>query len=111
MAELHETPFTDAQEAFFYMVNCQRARADGARYVKGQGIYNRPCHPDDIKIVIDRLYRQRRLTIDHMRILRHYGIRHMPPDERRPKEEKAAILWNEAMDIIHDALRQKGIIE
>lgn len=110
MAEATEDPFDDAEQAFFYMVNCQRARADGARYVKGMGIYNRPCHPDDIKIVIDRLYRKRMLSIDHMRVLRHYGIRHMPPDPNREKEARAAHLWKEAMDKIHDALRQKGIV-
>lgn len=111
MAEAYETPFNDAQEAFFYMVNCQRARSDGARYVKGAGLYNRPCHPDDILIVIDRLYRQRKISMDHVLILRHYGVRQMPPDERRPKEARAAKLWEEAMDKLTDALREKGIIE
>ena len=111
MAELHETPFDDAEHAFFHMVQYQRARHDGARFVAGAGLYNRPSHPDDIRIVIDRLYRQKKLGHDHIKILKHFGVRMMPPDDRRENEKRAYDLWHDAMGIIGAELRRKGIIE
>lgn len=111
MAELQETPFTDGEEAFFYMVTCQKYKSEGARVSGGHGLYQRPAHPDDIRIVIERLYRNRELTIDHINILKHYGVRMLRPDDGRDKEKRAAMLWDEAMQIIGDALKKKGVVQ
>ena len=103
-------PFTSAQEAWFWYVQAERARMDGARYTKGMALYPRPCEPSDIFRVIDRLYRNRRLLRDHLKVLRYYGVRLMAPDPRRIKEQRAHDLWDEAMDRIEDVLVSKGIV-
>jgi hypothetical protein len=61
----------------------------------------------DIFKVVETLHRTRRLMMDHMMVLRHYGMRMMRPDARRHKEVRAAALWNEAMDKIETILISK----
>ncbi len=109
--DLDTAPFESAEEAWFWFIAAQKARDDGARIVAGQSLSPRPCEPADIYRVVDRLYRNRRLVRDHLLVLRHYGIRHLPPDPRRLKEARAAQIWDEAMDRIEDALSAKGIVE
>jgi hypothetical protein len=48
--------------------------------------------------------------MDHLRVLKHYGVRMMPPDERRPKEVRSYTIWKEAMSRLQDALQDKGIV-
>ena len=90
-------PFYSAEETWFWFVQANQARLDGARYTAGAGGVRRPCEPVDILRILDRLYRTRRLMIDHLRVLRYYGQRQMPPERWRRSEAKAATLWAEAM--------------
>lgn len=103
-------PFEDAEAAWFWFIQAQQARIDGARVVAGQSLVGRPCEPLDILKVLDRLYRSRLLLMEHMLVLRHYGRRMMAPDPRRVKEARAHILWREAMDRMSDVLTSKGIV-
>ena len=81
--------FDSAEEAWFWFIQAQQARNDGARFTAGNGLIPRPCEPIDILRVLDRLYRHRRLTMEHLLVMRHYGRRQMPPDPRRIKEGRA----------------------
>ncbi len=103
--------FSSAEEAWFWFIQAQAARNDGARFSVGMGLVARPCEPIDILKVVDRLYRQRRLVMDHLLILRHYGRRLMPPDARRVKEVKAHGLWVEALERMTPILERKGIVQ
>lgn len=105
------TPFESAEEAWFWFVAAQAAKNDGARYVSGAGLYNRPCEPVDILKTLDRLYRSRRLVRDHLLVLRHYGRRNMAPDPDRIKEARAHYLWYEALERIEEILISKNIVE
>ncbi len=103
--------FSSAEEAWFWFIQAQAAKNDGARITAGQGMVHRPCEPIDILKVVDRLYRQRRLLMDHLLVLRHYGRRLMAPDARRAKEVKAHNLWVEALERMTPILERKGIVE
>jgi len=104
-------PFSDAAEAWFWFIQAQAARNDGARFSAGMGLIPRPCEPDDILAVVNRLHRSRRLLMDHLLVLRHYGRRQMPPDPRRVKEVRAFSLWKEALERLDAPLVRKGIVE
>src|SRR5690606_28996380 len=91
-------PFTSAEEAWFWFIAAMSARNDGARFTKGEGLYPRPCEPIDFMKVLDRLYRNRRLTRRHFMIMRFYGRRFMAPDRRRIKEVRAWHIWHDAME-------------
>lgn len=103
-------PFDTAVDAFFWFVQAQQAKEEGARFTAGLGLIPRPCEPIDILKILDRLYRQRRLMMDHLLVLRHYGRRQLAPDPRRTKEVRAHSLWKEALDRIEPVLVRKGIV-
>lgn len=103
-------PFDSAESAWFWFIQAQTARNEGAQIAAGEGLCQRPCEPVDIYREIDRLYRGRRILVDHIRVLRHYGMRLMSPDPRRPREVRAHYLWREAMERLEDALSVKGIV-
>ncbi len=104
------TPFASAEEAWFWFIQAQQARNDGARFSMGLGLFARPCEPLDILRVVERLYRNRRLIMDHLLVLRHYGRRMMPPDPCRVREARAHTLWTEALERIEPVLCRKGIV-
>lgn len=104
------TPFDNAEEAWMWFIVAQEARNDGARTAAGLGLTHRPCEPTDILKCVDRLYRHRRLVMDHLLVLRHYGKRQLSPDPRRIKEVRAFALWKEALERLEPILVRKGIV-
>lgn len=66
--------------------------------------------PQDIMRIVDRLYRQRRLFSDHLRVLAFYGRRRSPPQPQRRREQKAWAVWREAVAQIEPALCEQGIV-
>lgn len=109
-SEAETVPFDNVEEAWFWFIQAQQARVDGARFAAGQGAVHRPCEPLDILKTLDGLYRQRRVLMDHLLVLRHYGRRMMAPDPRRAKEARAHTLWHEALARLHPMLERKGIV-
>lgn len=109
--EQNTTPFSSTEEAWFWFVQAQLAKESGARIKMGQSPMPRPCEPIDVLRVLDRLYRQRRLLIDHIHVLKHYGLRQMAPDPERIKEVRASVLWQEAMLRMAPVLIRKGIVK
>lgn len=104
-------PFESAEEAWFWFIAAQEARVDGARFSAGLGLFPRPCEPLDILKALDKLNRQRRVSRDHLLVLRHYGRRRLAPDPRRVKEMRAYGLWSEAMERLEFILEKKGIVK
>jgi hypothetical protein len=109
--DIEPVPFTDSQEAWFWFVEAMQAKQEGARIVAGLGKYPRPCEPVDIYKAVERLHRSRRLLMDHLLVMRHYGQRLMPPDPRRIREVKAFHIWRESMDRLSEPLIRKGIVQ
>lgn len=103
-------PFDTAEEAWMWFILAQEARNAGARFSAGLGLFTRPCEPSDILGIVERLYRNRRLVMDHVLVLRHYGKRQLPPDPRRVKEVRALSLWKEALERMEPVLVRKGIV-
>lgn len=108
--DIPTTPFDSVEEAWFWFIQAQAARNDGARITAGAGMVARPCEPVDILKVLDGLYRQRRVLRDHLLVLRHYGRRMMAPDPQRVKELRAYTLWKEALECLHPVLVRKNIV-
>jgi hypothetical protein len=102
-------PFASAEAAWFWTMQMLAARRDGAGARFGTGGI-RPCEPDDVVQVLDRLYRQRRIDLAHARILRIYGERGTRPNEAVASERADARLWCQALDRMERPLRDKGIV-
>ncbi|WP_372616896.1 hypothetical protein [Falsiroseomonas sp.] len=103
-------PFASAEEAWFWTMAALIARREGARLSAARGSVIRPCEPDDVVKCLDRLYRQRRIELQHARIMRIWGERGSAPSPRYPSERGDARLWREAMERLDFPLRQKGIV-
>lgn len=104
------TPFISAEEMWFWFIQANQARNDGARMSANKGAVIRPCVPDDILKILSRLHRNRRLNMNHFRVMRHYGVRMIAPDQFRPAEYTAWHLWSEAMSILEDVLIAKDVV-
>lgn len=109
-AQTREQPFHSVEEAWFWTMAALTARRDGARIVSGAGLVTRNCEPDDVVKCLDRLYRHRRIDLQHARILRIWGERGTAPDPRQPREAGDWRLWHEAMVRLDWPLRVKGIV-
>lgn len=103
--------FCHEEELWFWFMGANQARLDGATGTRTKSGPVRPCEPVDVLRILDRLYRARLLTMDHFRILRHYGERQIAPDRWKPREARAAVLWREAMQILREQFLTKGLIE
>lgn len=110
VAHSREQPFHSVEEAWFWTMSALTARRDGARIVSGAGLVTRPCEPDDVIKCLDRLYRQRRIDLQHARIMRIWGERRVAPDPHQPREAGDWRLWREAMSRLDWPLRVKGIV-
>lgn len=106
--EQNGVPFGTAEETWFWFVQANQARLEGAR--KNSGGVMRPCEPIDILRILDRLYRTRRLLMDHLRVLKFYGARMMPPERFRKSEARAHSLWREAMQVMEPVFIAKKIM-
>lgn len=100
-------PFATAAEAWIWCMGKLAARRDGARPARD----NRPCEPDDIVRELDRLYRTRKIDLEHARILRIWGERGQEPSPTKPLERGDYRLWSEAMGRLEWPLMVKGIIK
>jgi hypothetical protein len=109
--DIKTTPFISAEEAWFWFMQANLARNDGARTSANAGRIIRPCVPDDILKILSRLHRNRQLDMNHFRVLRHYGVRMMAPDQSRSTEHLAWRLWNDALQILGDVLIAKNIVQ
>lgn len=107
----NETPFTDAEEAWFWYARCQRARNEGVRFKDRLAKESRPCDPDDIYRYVMTMVRARSIGQEHLRVMAFYGLAERVPDGRARDEERPARLWDEAMDFLGGMLRVKGIVE
>lgn len=103
-------PFDCAEDAWLWYCRCQIARLDGVRFSAGLAEVPRPCDPDDIYRVVDRLYRARMLEAAHLMVLGVFGRRLVSPDPWDGDTETEARLWVEALDRLTTPLRAKGIV-
>ncbi len=103
-------PFRSAAEAWFWTMAALTARHDGARPAPSAGRVTRPCEPDDVIRCLDALYRARRITLAHARVLRVWGGRQTAPSPNFAAERAEAALWTAALERLEWPLRVKGIV-
>lgn len=60
--------------------------------------------------MLDEAYRARRLLIDHLRVLRFYGLKGRPPRLWVPREARAHTLWGEGLSILRPAMLKAGYV-
>ena len=106
----HCQPFSSTEEAWFWTMAALIARREGARYTANQGLTARPCDPDDVIKCLDALFRQKRVTLAHARVLRIWGERQIAPSSAVVAEHNDHRLWSEALEKFLWPLQGKGIV-
>ena len=102
-------PFHSAEEAWLWTAAALTARLDGARVAAGRGRVQRPCEPDDVVRVLDRLFASRKVTLAHARILSSWGRLQQAPDPHRLEQQADHRLWRDALALIEPSLRSRGV--
>lgn len=93
-------PFSSAADAWFWAMSCFIASRGGG--VAGGA--------EEVMKCLDRLYRQRRIELQHVRILRIWGERRVAPNLRFQNEQADARLWREVINKLDAPLRQRGLV-
>jgi hypothetical protein len=106
MATHSAPPFSSAKEARFWTMSAITAAAAGAPSARSRG----GPSPDDVVKALDRLYRNRRIDLEHARVLRIWGNKRREPDPTVPGQAGDARLWSEAIGHLEWPLRVRGII-
>ena len=104
-----EAQFGTVDEAWFWTAEALLGRHTGAEK-RAAAVARRPCDPDDIVKAIDRLYRKRRLLMDHLTVLTKWGQQGRRPSQDHPSEARDWVLWREALDRLAPELQRRGIV-
>lgn len=108
-----ETPiehFENAEEAWFWFMRSEKARAERAKATSFKSIYGRPCDPDDLFRWINQLYGNGKLTQAHLLVMGQYGYLDRHPDRETDDEVVDYIVWTDAFDVLEPTLVDKGVI-
>ena len=100
-------PFPSAEAAWFWTSAHLRAQQEPAAPRPPPG----PCRPEDVIKCLDALYRNRRIELLHVRILRIWGWRGVAPNPAWSRQRCDAALWREAIERLDWPLRNRGIVE
>ena len=103
-------PFHSAEEAWLWTAAALTARRDGARVAAGRGRVQRPCEPDDVVRVLDRLFASHTVTLAHARILNAWGRLQQAPDPTQVGQQADHRLGLDCLALIEPPLRARGLI-
>ena len=68
----------------------------------------RPCELLDVETLITKLYLSGKLTEEQLIVMKKFGDKKRAPHQYIYSENKAAALWQSAMNTLDVAARQKG---
>lgn len=103
--------FSSAEEAWFWFMRTEKARAEKAKAAQSAAVYDRPCLPDDVYAIVSRLHRARELSELHLEVMGEYGFLDRPPFPDVDEEAVDWVIWLDAFDILEPRLLARGIVE
>ncbi|MCK5777798.1 MAG: hypothetical protein KAH11_03335 [Rhodospirillales bacterium] len=103
--------FSSAEEAWFWFMRTEKARAEKAKAAQGDAVYDRPCLPDDVYAIVSRLHRAHELCDLHLEVMGEYGFLDRPPFPDVDEEAVDWIIWLDAFDVLEPLLIDRGIVE
>lgn len=101
--------FRTGDQAWIWCAQLLAARRDGRHPREGEG-GNRPCTPDDILVLLNRLHIAGRLTLEQAAVLRRYGDMGRQPAVNMIGEEADWHAWRAAMRALAPVLVSRGIV-
>ena len=71
----------------------------------------RVCELIDVETLITKLYLSGQLTDEQLQVMKKFGDKRRAPHQYIWHENRAAALWQHAMDVIEQAAQERGWIE
>jgi len=102
--------FTSAEEAWFWFMRTEKARAERAKAERNDTLSERPCLPDDIYTMVSRLHRLGVLLDLHLEVMGEYGFLDRYPRLDDDEEAVDWVIWVDAFDTLEPHLAAKGIV-
>ncbi len=103
--------FSSAEEAWFWFMRTEKARAERAKAARTSALYDRPCLPDDVYAIVSRLHRANALCDLHLEVMAEYGFLDRPPFPDVDEEAVDWVIWLDAFDVLEPVLLERGIVE
>jgi hypothetical protein len=102
-------PFRSAEQAWIWAARLLLARSDGRAPHPREG-GQRPCTPDDLVVLLHRLHRAGRLTLEQAAVLRRYGDMGRAPQAVLLGEGADWHRWRAAIRAMEPSLIARGIV-
>lgn len=102
--------FANAEEAWFWFVRSEKARAERAKATDTKSVFDRPCDPDDVFRWVKQLYDSGALTTGHLMVMGQYGFLDRMPDPANDDEVVDYIVWTDAFEALEPILAHKGVV-
>ena len=103
--------FENAEEAWFWFMRTEKARAERAKAEQSAALYDRPCLPDDVYSVVSRLHCMGMMFDLHLQVMGEYGYLDRPPDPDDDIEAVDWVLWIDAFETLEPYLIEKRIVD
>ena len=103
--ELNTTEkFQNAEQLWFWFLYSKSVQ-NGFRYHKTS--VRRPCEILDVETMITKLYLCGKLNDEQLDVMKRYGDKKRAPHQYIYSENRAAMLWKTAMDVLTTYATQK----
>ena len=102
--------FQNAEQLWFWFLYSRSVRNNAFTHVRAAAT-QRPCEILDVETLITKLYLSGRLTDEQLETMKRVGDRRRAPHQHVWNENRAAVQWTCAMNILGAAARQRGWIE
>ena len=102
--------FMNAEEAWFWFVRSEKARAERAKASDTKSVFGRPCDPNDVFRWVKQLYDGGELVTGHLVVMGQYGFLDRLPDPGADEEVVDYIMWTDAFEMLEPILIDKGVV-
>ena len=100
--------FQNSEQLWFWFLYSKSVQNGFHRNISS---IKRPCELLDIETLITKLYLCGKLTADQLEIMKKFGDKKRAPHQYIYSENRAAALWDSAMQTLGTAARKNGWIE
>ena len=100
--------FQNAEQLWFWFL---RSKSIQNGFIRQHTSIRRPCEILDVETLITKLYLCGKLSAEQLQVMKKFGDKRHAPHQYIYNENRAAHLWDSAMETIAIAARKNGWIE
>ena len=109
-ANIYAEKFQNAEQLWFWFLYSKQMRENNFRHMRATPT-RRPCEVLDVETMITKLYLSGRMNDEQLCVMKKFGDHRRAPHQHIWNENRAAALWNSAMNVLDTAARERGWID